>query len=102
MSDQAIDFYRREICPGCGSENSNVLYQLDYADDRMRQFIESFYQQRVDYRLLQNAIYEIAKCPRCGLLFQRNVLNQAGQAALYGEWVDNRRSHEKNVMLKPS
>ncbi|NNE62565.1 MAG: class I SAM-dependent methyltransferase, partial [Gammaproteobacteria bacterium] len=36
----------------------------------------------------------------CSLLFQRYVLNQAGQTALYGEWVDNQKSLEKKRHAK--
>ena len=100
MKQQKISFYAREHCPGCASKNVEPIYRLDYADDRLRQFIESFYQQRIDYRLLENQDYEIDKCQQCGLLFQRFILNQAGQAALYGEWVDNKKSLEKKRTAK--
>ena len=91
MNEQTISFFERQHCPGCASTDIESVYHLSYADDRLKQFIESFYQQRVDYRLLENQVYEIDKCLQCSLLFQRFVLNQAGQAALYGEWVDKGR-----------
>ena len=100
MNEQKISFYEREYCPGCASKDIGRIYQLNYADDRLRQFIESFYQQRIDYRLLENEVYEIDKCHQCGLLFQRFILNQAGQAALYGEWVDSQKSLEKKRYAK--
>ncbi|MCP4430695.1 MAG: class I SAM-dependent methyltransferase [Gammaproteobacteria bacterium] len=100
MNDQLIDFYRREHCPGCASKDIDTVYQLSYADESLKQFIESFYQQRMDYRLLEDQVYEMGKCPHCGLLFQRLVLNQTGQAALYGEWVDSQKSLEKKRYAK--
>lgn len=100
MIDQAIEFYQREHCPGCASNDFSTLYQLDYSDQRLKAFIESFYRKRVDYRLLEDQVYEISQCSRCGLLFQRYVLNDAGQAALYGDWVDNPKSLKKKRHAK--
>ena len=99
-NDQAIEFYQREHCPGCASEAISTQYRLNYADDHLKRFIESFYGQRVDYRLLEKHIYEICQCSRCGLLFQRYILNSAGQATLYGEWVDNQKSLDKKRHAK--
>lgn len=100
MNEHEISFYAREHCPGCSSQDIESIYRLNYADDRLKQFIESFYQQRIDYQLLEDQGYEIDKCNQCGLLFQRFILNQAGQAALYGEWVDNKKSLEKKRHAK--
>ena len=100
MNEQTISFFERQHCPGCASTDIESVYHLSYADDRLKQFIESFYQQRVDYRLLENQVYEIDKCLQCSLLFQRFVLNQVGQAALYGKWVDNQKSLEKKRHAK--
>src|SRR5210317_2013464 len=101
MTDQAIAFYPRTRCPGCGSKAIGDIYRLPYADHRLREFIESFYRQRVDYSLLQDHDFEITKCNDCSLLFQRQVLNSAGQAALYGEWVNNQKSLQKKQQAKP-
>ncbi len=92
--------YQREHCPGCGNQSHEPVYRLDYADSQLRKFLAEFYQNRIDYEYLLDQRFEISKCLNCGLLFQTYVLNQPGQAALYGEWVDNQKSLQKKQQAK--
>ncbi len=90
-----IRFETREQCPVCGNDTAETLYQAAYSDPPLKQFIVSFYQGRADLNLLENAIYRVAKCGRCRFIYQINVLNDEGMAALYGDWVDAETSLEK-------
>ncbi|MFA9419664.1 MAG: class I SAM-dependent methyltransferase [Gammaproteobacteria bacterium] len=90
-----IRFETREQCPVCGNDKAETLYQAAFSDPDLKQFIASFYQDRVDLNVLEDAIYRIAKCGRCSFIYQTNVLNDEGMAALYGDWVDAEASLQK-------
>ena len=92
--------YRRLECPACGASELDTIIQLPYADKHIAQFIDEFYHHRVDQAVFADKFYQIDKCQHCGCLFQVFVLNQAGQAALYGEWVDNAASLLKKQNTK--
>lgn len=100
MIDCSAGFYKRDICPACDAADHDPVYQLDYTDNRLKSFLDEFYQGRVDYDILLDQSYQIDKCRRCGLLFQVTVLNGAGQAKLYGEWVDNQKSLKKKQQAR--
>ena len=100
MIDASAGLYRRESCPGCDTWSGDPVYRLAYADPGLKKFLDDFYQYRVVYEWLMEHSFEINKCPNCGLLFQAYVLNQAGQAALYGEWVNNQKSLQKKQQAK--
>ena len=90
-----IELYRRSQCPVCAASDADTVFQQPFADAGLMRFIDGFYHHRLDMALLANDLYQIDKCRQCGCLFQVFVLNSAGQAALYGEWVDSLASLQK-------
>lgn len=61
----------------------------------MQTLLQDFYRGRLETKLLQQADYRVLQCHRCKLLYQSEILNQAGMALLYGEWVDHQQSLQK-------
>jgi hypothetical protein len=61
-----------------------------YAEPRLRAALTSFYAQvgRLDYSVLVDAEYALARCSDCGLVYQINVPNDALLGRLYEEWID--------------
>jgi len=98
--DMDIELNRRHNCPICESKELETVFKLPYSDQRLSDFIEEFYQGRVDLTVLADATYQVDKCSHCDSLFQSYVLNEAGQAALYGDWVDNQASLLKKQRAK--
>jgi 2-polyprenyl-3-methyl-5-hydroxy-6-metoxy-1,4-benzoquinol methylase len=91
----AIRFNYREHCPVCAFDRAETLYQIAFSDPALKQFIVSFYQGRVDLSVLEDGVYQIAKCERCGFIYQANVLNDEGMETLYTDWVDAEQSLHK-------
>jgi SAM-dependent methyltransferase len=96
----AIELSRRSECPACADSEPDTIFRLAYSHKHIAQFIDEFYCRRVQQSVLADIPYEIDKCRHCGCLFQAYVLNQDGQAALYGEWVDNQASLLKKQNAK--
>ena len=81
-------FEERKICPGCEFEESTTLFCAPFTDARMRKFLErKFKDPAAILECLSGADYELRKCRRCGLVYQRNVLTDEYSTLLYGKWL---------------
>lgn len=88
-------FARRPACPVCASQERSTLLCRPFTHPSLRGFLESYYAGRVRPEDLADGSYEIARCRRCGLLWQVDVLGEEGMAALYGRWISRRESLAK-------
>lgn len=83
-------FRTRLNCPSCGSGHHSLLYETSYSNPGLREYLRSYY-NKVDPKRqaewLENGKYELSLCQQCGLIFQREVPNDAFMAELYGEWL---------------
>jgi len=82
-------FVSRKTCPACGAEACTRIFARPYSEPRMRTALTTFYSQvgGLDYSVLLDAEYALARCHRCGLIFQTSVPNDALLARLYEEWI---------------
>ena len=81
-------FEERKICPGCEFGESTTLFCAPFTDARMRRFLErKFKDPAAILTCLSGADYELRKCRRCGLVYQRNVLTDEYSTLLYGKWL---------------
>lgn len=90
----AIELIPRKLCPACEAR-THVVYQLPFSNRTLKKYLADFYTDRAILDVFDAEIYQFRKCQRCDFLFQGYVLNDEGQAALYGEWVDNEKSLQK-------
>jgi 2-polyprenyl-3-methyl-5-hydroxy-6-metoxy-1,4-benzoquinol methylase len=60
----------------------------------MADYLRSYYERRIPEAVLAAGRYEVRECGACGFLWQAEVLDGAGMAALYGEWISPRASRE--------
>jgi 2-polyprenyl-3-methyl-5-hydroxy-6-metoxy-1,4-benzoquinol methylase len=81
-------FYERKVCPGCEFGESITLFCAPFTDARMRAFLErKFKDPAAILNSLGDANYELRKCRRCTLVYQRNVLTDEYSTLLYGKWL---------------
>lgn len=78
-------FRERAVCPVCSCDTQHSVYSARYADAPVRPFLESQYarQGTIDWSLLNDATYDVVLCPRCDLLYQRNVPDDALMEQIY-------------------
>jgi SAM-dependent methyltransferase len=83
-------FTERKSCPCCRSPKSRELYSSPFDAAPVKEYLEAFYapQGGVEFQYLQAACYVLAECQDCGLIFQRQILNDLLMAKLYGCWID--------------
>ena len=95
-----IDFIQRKQCPVCEDSLQASLCDISYSDVRLKNFLDLFYKGKADVEQLADFNYEVVKCQSCHFIYQSQVLNDEGMAALYGEWVDSETSLKKKQSAK--
>ncbi|WP_419827872.1 class I SAM-dependent methyltransferase [Sphingomonas sp.] len=86
-------FVARQACPVCGETGFEAVYEAPYRGDPVRGFLDSHYADQgfVDWSLFGDEAYEVVHCPRCDLLFQRLVPDDALLARIYTEMTQHER-----------
>jgi len=89
-------FIARTACPCCESTRVRELRSLPYADEQMRRYLDAFYADvgQVDHVSLAGAVYTLMNCEDCGLVYQREVLDDFLSTKFYNEWLDPERVYE--------
>ncbi len=81
-------FYERRTCPACEFGESSTLFCAPFKDARIRKFLErKFNDPTAILKSLGDAEYELRRCRRCTLVYQRNVLTDQYLTLLYGTWL---------------
>jgi 2-polyprenyl-3-methyl-5-hydroxy-6-metoxy-1,4-benzoquinol methylase len=81
-------FIERLACPGCECGESVSLFCAPFTDARMQLFLKrKFTDPRAVAEIVGDATYELRRCARCRLVYQRNVLTDEYSQLLYGKWL---------------
>lgn len=83
-------FVFREICPVCGSNDINKVYQEQYSSKNLIDFLLSAYIDRggANPSLIQDSSYTLCECENCCLVFQKNIPNKQFMNIIYSEWIN--------------
>jgi 2-polyprenyl-3-methyl-5-hydroxy-6-metoxy-1,4-benzoquinol methylase len=92
-------FISRERCPSCDSPQFKSIYQTPYDEPPVRNYLEEFYSRQggVEFEYLDGTTYELCECSSCGLIFQRDIPNNALMERLYEVWIDPRKVFEQHL-----
>ncbi len=89
------NFVHRPHCELCGSESKKILVSVDFSNSLVWDFLESYYQGRIDVSVVENVSYEIVECQNCGFVWQGYVLNEEKMGDLYSVWISAEHSLNK-------
>lgn len=94
-------FNTRKSCPVCESEDKKEIYSNPFLEDPLKKYLEDFYspQGGIEYNYLQDAKYILSECSNCGLIYQKQILDDYLMNKLYEEWIDPEivfEKHQKN------
>ncbi len=95
MSPSQIRFVSRPECPICEHDAHQTLYEQTYDHPQMVDYLDSFYDGRLELDSVATDRYCLAQCERCGFIWQPRILNDAGMMALYEEWINPETSLNK-------
>lgn len=72
-----------------------MLISVPFVDNRVWQFIESYYNKRVPKEIFEGINYTILKCKSCGMLYQEYILSEENMFLLYESWISAEESLNK-------
>ncbi len=81
------NFVYRANCELCGSNKKRVLFSEEFTNPLIWNFLEAYYQGRIDKSDLSGAQYEVVKCLECGFIWQIQILNDELTEKLYNTWI---------------
>ena len=86
-------FDRRDRCPACASHRFKTLYQSEYDEPPIKNYLRDFYSPigGVEVEYLEGCMYILCECDKCRLIFQRDIPNSALMERLYERWIDPRK-----------
>jgi len=80
----------RSACPACDGADFRTLCELPYGNGPVADYLLRKYPHAApQFSVLDNAVYVIVECQHCGLLFQRDIPDEAFSRTLYEEWVED-------------
>lgn len=88
----------RSLCPCCGAAPDRTLTEIPFADPSAQTFFEKHYGERMERNLLDGGSYVLLHCRKCGLIWQRWILDDHGMERLYGTWIDPQKSSAKRLL----
>ncbi|MGQ4648726.1 methyltransferase domain-containing protein [Lyngbya aestuarii] len=96
MSNVHFDSYLH--CPICGVIADEKPFYINlYDSPDVLNFINNYYDSRVDNTIFPGADFRINKCRKCDFYWHQNVLNQANLSRLYNEWISPEKSYAKQA-----
>lgn len=81
------NFLYRPSCELCGSDKKIVLFFKEFIDPDVWNFLETYYDGTIKKEDLASATYELAKCSKCGFIWQAYILNEDMMKKLYSLWI---------------
>jgi 2-polyprenyl-3-methyl-5-hydroxy-6-metoxy-1,4-benzoquinol methylase len=93
-------FVTRENCPACGNGNLTELCEIEFSHHSIADYLQQFYQGRIQQELLNDHLYTVCECQHCRLVFQQHILNDTGMELLYGRWISAEQSLRKRQQGK--
>ncbi|MBU1019269.1 MAG: class I SAM-dependent methyltransferase [Patescibacteria group bacterium] len=88
-------FECRKTCNLCGSEDPKILVSKDFSDPCIWDFLDKYYEGRIDEKDVEGGKYEIARCGKCGFMWQTQILDDSAMGKLYGRWISSEESLQK-------
>lgn len=69
---------------------SKTIYQASFTNIPIKEYLLDFYgkQGSIDYHYLEKGNYILEECNFCGLIFQKEILNDFLMEKLYEKWID--------------
>ncbi len=79
-----LQFRRRTTCPACACSSARQLLELPFHTGAIAAYLAGFYAGALDPQRCSEGTYCLLRCDACGLIYQRDVLDDDGLAWLYG------------------
>lgn len=85
----------RDSCPICGLSSTSTVFVVPYDASEVIDFLDSYYDGRVDIGYISDEDLEIEYCDDCDFFWHKRILDGSGMEALYDEWISPDESRER-------
>lgn len=89
------NFIFRPYCELCQSDEKQILLSREFYHPSVWEFLATYYEGRINKHDLADGKYEIAKCSKCGFIWQTYILNDELIDKLYSVWISPEQSFIK-------
>jgi 2-polyprenyl-3-methyl-5-hydroxy-6-metoxy-1,4-benzoquinol methylase len=80
--------YQRTVCPACENTSSRLLYSNGFLKEPIISYLKKYYSNNsIDFSFLENTEFIIEECLQCGLIYQKNILNDEYMSKFYDDWL---------------
>ncbi len=86
----------RRNCPVCNSSYAKTIFKRSFNEKLIQQYMNVAYQGNANIVFLRDIPFEIVKCPRCSISYQKHILNEEGLNDLYNNWINPSLAEEWN------
>ncbi len=99
-------FNERCVCPACGSSVPIEIFNARFDSSPILNYIENYYGAN-KISELSECVYQLDKCQKCKLVYQRYIGDEVFLSELYGNWLsttENQSSAEiafAQFLMKP-
>lgn len=96
------NFVYRSRCELCDSDRKQTLISIPFSDSLVWDFLESYYQSRIDKSVIEGTNYEVVECLDCKFVWQAYVCNDQLMDELYNVWIPAELSLKKQKYANAS
>jgi 2-polyprenyl-3-methyl-5-hydroxy-6-metoxy-1,4-benzoquinol methylase/rubredoxin len=86
---------KRVKCPVCNFNKIWSIYKLSYGDLEIKNFLEVYYNKKLNLDLITNNEYNLLECKNCKFIFQESIPNELFSEHLYENLISATASLKK-------
>jgi len=90
---------KRKNCCFCSSLSLIKIYSLNYKNNKLSNFINTYYKKRLPIKKINSFKYNLLKCLKCSGIFQENIPNKNFMFDLYEKYISDKESLKKKENL---
>ena len=90
-----MSLIKRNTCPACLQSNFKIIFSLFYGDEKLSNFLKSYYGDKIELKKIKNNKYTLLECINCSLIFQEEVPSNNFSNILYEDLIDAKISFNK-------
>ena len=90
-----MELIERIKCPICENNKLVSIYRLSYQDTKIKNFLETYYNKKLNLDLISHNDYNLLECKNCSFIFQKFVPDELFSEELYENLISAKASLKK-------
>ena len=90
-----MQLIKRTKCPICNFKKIESIYKLSYRDSKIKNFLEVYYNKKLNLDLINDDDYNLLECKNCKFIFQEFIPDELFSEHLYENLISATASFKK-------